>query len=173
MIGSVFVELKHWKERRSGRKILDEIRSKTKDLAGIAVQVQKVEEGPPTGKAIQIELRTDYPELLPAATAKVRAYMEDNIEGLIEIDDSLPLPGIQYEVIVDREQAGRFGADITTVGTYVQLITNGILVARYRPNDADDEVDIRLRYPFDYRNLDQLDQLRIQTNHGLSERRSS
>ena len=49
--------------------------------------------------------------------------------------------------MVDREQAGRFGADIATVGSAVQLVTNGILIGDYRPDDADDEVDIRARFP--------------------------
>jgi len=49
----------------------------------------------------------------------------------------------------------------------VQLVTNGIKVAEFRPNDADEELDIRIRFPPEYRGLDQLDRLRIQTREGL------
>ena len=64
--------------------------------------------------------------------------------------------------------AGRFGADITSIGATVQLVTNGILVDEYRPDDAEDEVDIRVRFPEDFRTLDQIDQLKVQTAQGLA-----
>ena len=59
------------------------------------------------------------------------------------------------------------GADITLVGAMVQLVTNGILIGEYRPDDSDEEIDIRVRYPSDSRSLAQLDELRIPTPNGL------
>ena len=56
--------------------------------------------------------------------------------------------------------------DISQVGAAVQLITNGILVGRYRPDDAPDEVDIRVRFPKDDRSASAIDQLRIATPSG-------
>src|SRR5690606_29259409 len=47
------------------------------------------------------------------------------------------------------------------------LVTNGIKVDEYRPNDADDEVDIRLRFPDGKRSLDELDNLRVMTDMGM------
>jgi multidrug efflux pump len=49
----------------------------------------------------------------------------------------------------------------------VQLVTNGIKIGEYRPDDSDDEIDIRVRYPEAYRSLSQIDELRIPTNDGL------
>ena len=49
----------------------------------------------------------------------------------------------------------------------VQLVTNGIKVGEYRPNDADEEIDIRVRFPLDERNVNQIDSLRVQTADGL------
>jgi len=87
--------------------------------------------------------------------------------GLVDVSDTRPLPGIDWRIDVDRGQAARFGADVTTVGSTIQLVTNGILIGDYRPNDADDEVDIRVRLPEAYRNLSQLDTLRVSTAAGL------
>jgi multidrug efflux pump len=67
---------------------------------------------------------------------------------------------------VNRAQAGRFGADVATVGNAIQLVTNGIKVGEYRPDDADDELDIRVRFPHGERSLDQLQRLRVPTNEG-------
>ena len=49
----------------------------------------------------------------------------------------------------------------------IQLVTNGIKIGEYRPDDADDEIDIRVRYPYDSRSLTQIDELRIPTSTGL------
>jgi multidrug efflux pump len=68
---------------------------------------------------------------------------------------------------VDRAEAARFGADISLVGAMVQLVTNGIKIGEYRPDDSDDEIDIRVRYPEDRRSLSQIDELRIPTEQGL------
>ncbi|MCS6946114.1 MAG: efflux RND transporter permease subunit, partial [Steroidobacteraceae bacterium] len=89
------------------------------------------------------------------------------IPGVINVQDNRPLPGIEWRLEVDRALAARFGADIALVGSAVQLITTGVKVGEYRPDDLDDEIDIRVRLPYSARTLDQLDQLRVQTNQGL------
>lgn len=91
----------------------------------------------------------------------------ENIDGVYNVDDTRPLPGIEWRIDVDRAEAARFGADITLVGNMIQLVTNGIKVGEYRPDDADDEIDIRIRYPYVDRNLAQIDELRIPTRNGL------
>ena len=68
---------------------------------------------------------------------------------------------------VDRKEAARYGADILSVGTMLQLVTNGVLIGKYRPDDSDDEVDIRLRLPKNQRGIDKLNQLRLRTEKGL------
>ena len=60
----------------------------------------------------------------------------DNTPGLANIDDTRPLPGIDWEITVDRATAGRFGADVATVAPLVQLVTRGALLGTYRPKTA-------------------------------------
>jgi multidrug efflux pump len=167
LIAQMMIELKPYEERRKGEVILEDIRQQTKSLPGIKVELRKQEDGPPTGKDIQIELTgIDYQKML-AMTTRIRSYLDQEVEGLIDIEDGRPLPGIEWVLTVDREMAGRFGADVTSVGAVIQLVTNGILVGEYRPDDAQDEVDIRARFPADDRVLDRLDTLRVQTAMGL------
>ena len=167
LIARMTIELDKYENRRKGAVILEEIRQAAAILPGINVEVRKREDGPPTGKDIQIELTSDNKEALLATTGFIRDYIDNNDMGLIDVQDSRPLPGIEWVLSVDREMAGRFGADITTVGATVQLVTNGILIGNYRPDDAEDEVDIRVRYPSEFRNVAQIDQLRIRTSSGL------
>ncbi len=165
VIGIIQLELTDWQQRRPAAEILAEVKQRTADLAGIVIEAQKEEAGPPVGKPVQIQLSSRFPELLPKAVARVREGL-DEIGGFTDVTDSRPIPGIEWQIKVDRAEASRFGADILTVGSVVQLVTNGILVGSYRPNDTDDEVDIRIRYPRTERSIDQLDRLRIPTQQG-------
>lgn len=167
LIAEMMIELDKYETRRKGAIILEEIRSKASQIPGITVEVRKREDGPPTGKDVQIQLTSTDTDALLRTTEFIRHHVDNTDLGLIDVEDSRPLPGIEWVLSVDREMAGRFGADITTVGATVQLVTNGILIGNYRPDDAEDEVDIRVRYPTEYRSVAQLDQLRIRTNNGL------
>ena len=87
--------------------------------------------------------------------------------GLIDIEDETPLPGFEWVLNVDRAEAGRFNTNIASVGALVQMVTNGVLIGTYRPDDSRDEVDIRVRLPVEQRSVDRLDQLRLRTPNGL------
>ena len=54
----------------------------------------------------------------------------------------------------------------TLLGSSVQFLTNGLMLGTYRPDDVDDELDIRVRYPEKERTLSKLAELRIQTSAG-------
>lgn len=165
-IGIIAIEFVDWQQRRPAKEIMKEIRQRTANLAGIFIEILKQEGGPGEGKPIKIEISAQKTALLNPAAAELVAGLQQ-IEGLVDIEDSRPLPGIDWKMIVDRTQASRFGADIASVGKGIQLVTNGIKVADFRPEDADEEIDIRIRFPFESRNLEQLDRLRIQTQAGL------
>jgi len=165
-IGSLTLNYIDWDKRRPANDILAEIRERTKDLVCIRIETRKPETGPPRGKPISVEFSSRFPNELNDAVERVRLHMESN-EAIVNIEDSRPLPGIEWQIKVDRAEAARFGADISLVGAMVQLVTNGIKIGEYRPDDSDDEIDIRVRYPEDSRSLSQIDELRIPTEQGL------
>jgi len=166
VIGELQIELADYCCRRSYKEIAADIRDLTAPLPGIKVEPRKIEGGPPTGKDVQLELKsTDY-DTLVQEIARVRTYL-DTMDGLMDQEDDRPLPGIEWRLSIDREQAARYQADIASVGNMVQLVTNGVLIGKYRPTDSEDEVDIRVRLPADERTIDRFDQLRLQTPLGL------
>lgn len=165
MIGQIQIELADYSNRRSAVDIFAEIEALTADLAGIRTEIREIEGGPPTGKDVTLELRsTNYASLLET-TRFVREFV-DTVDGLQDLEDDTPLPGIEWQIAIDREEAGRFGASIAQVGPMVQLVTTGILIDTYRPDDTDEELDIRIRLPEDQRTLEQLDAMRLETSHG-------
>ncbi len=166
-IGSIFVELHDENERdRKGAEIFEEIRQRTSTLAGIQVEVQKMEQGPPVGKPIQIQFSSYNRALLEPAVTQVREFM-DTLPEIVDADDTRSLPGIEWRLTVDRAQAALYGADVSLVGIAVQLVTNGVMVGEYRPEKSDDAVDIRVRYPADQRGVNALNDLRITTANGM------
>ena len=165
-IGTLTLNYIEWNQRRKADEILEEIRVNTSDLVGIQIEPRKPDPGPPIGKPIRIEFSSRFPDLLENSVADVRRLLETK-PGIINIEDSRPLPGIEWQIKVDRAEAARFGADIALVGAMVQLVTNGIKIGEYRPNDSDDEIDIRVRYPEGSRSLAQIDELRIPSDNGL------
>ena len=167
LIAQLTVELKPYEERRKGAVILQDIRDKTAHLAGVKIEVRKRQDGPQTGKDIRLQVRADDRDLAISAAQRIREHLEKNVTGLIDVEDESPLPGIEWVLNVDRAEAGRFDANITSVGALIQLVTNGVLIGTYRPDDSRDEVDIRVRLPENQRSIARLDQLRLQTPRGL------
>jgi multidrug efflux pump len=165
LIGSLRLNFSNWRTRRPAREIVAEINERTKDIGGIIIESRLRREGQEEGKPIDIELSSPDMDALKDAADKIRIALEQ-IPGVINAEDTRPMPGIEWRLRVDRTEAARFGADISLVGTIVQLVTNGIKVGEYRPDDADDEMDIRVRFPSDKRSLDRLGDLRIPTEQG-------
>ena len=166
MAGRILIEFVHFSKRKSSNQILQDIRDQAANIPGIQVLVIAREQGPPVGKALQVEISgTDSKNLLSTA-GKIRTFLESRQDIFRSIEDTMPLPGIEWDVSVDREAAARFGADIASVGSVIQMVTDGVLIGHYRPDDSDEEIEIRARLPAADRSLAQLDQLRVRTNSG-------
>ncbi len=164
-IGVIQFEFADWRTRPPAHQIMAAIREKTADLPGILVEVTAPRAGPPTGKPIQVQLAANDPDLLPAAARKVAALLAARAE-VRDLDDGQPLPGIDWKIEVNNSEAAKYGAGVNTVGSAVQLVTNGLKATEYRPVDSDKSVDILVRFPPDKRSLDQIDDLRVQTPMG-------
>ncbi len=161
----LYTQLLPFAERRGTQDIMDDLTEAVQGIPGVITEVTAVDQGPPIGKDIGIQISSDVPEDLRSATAKVRAKLAA-MEGIVDIEDTTPLPGVEWEFVVDRAEAGRLGLDVGRIGAALQFATEGALVGRYRPLDADEEVDIRIRYPASARTSAELDRLRIQTPQG-------
>jgi multidrug efflux pump len=164
-IGVIQFEFTDWRARPPAHAIMEAIRARTADVPGILVEVTAPRAGPPTGKPIQVQIGAIDPDVLPGVAKKVAAVLAQRAD-IRDLDDGLPLPGIDWKIQVDNAEAAKYGAGPNTVGTAVQLVTNGVKVTEYRPADSDKPVDILVRFPPDRRSLDQIDELRVQTASG-------
>jgi multidrug efflux pump len=165
-IGRIRLGFKDWDQRRPAKEIYEEINQRIEGISGIEVSIRQDQNGPGGGKPFQLQVTSQFPDAVNKTIETISAAMKADAD-FIDIDDDRSSPGIEWRLEVDREQAARYGASVTSLGSMVQLVTNGIKVAEYRPDDAEEEVDIRVRYPTEMRHLEQLDKLRVNTSYGL------
>ena len=168
-VGSIRVDFDAYEDRKAaglrGEDIAKVVRARVTDIPGMLVEVRLPQGGPPTGKAVQVQLQSHDPAALERASNLVKAKLAADPQ-LIELEDNRTSPGIEWNLTVDREAAGRYGVDVLSVGQTIQFLTGGVLVGRFRPDDAEDELDIRVRFPASARNVAALEQLKITTAQG-------
>ena len=166
-ISSFLVELFPREQREKGSDVVfAAIREGISELPGIYATGQEMETGPPTGKDIQIQVSSSDRQALYKTVSQIRQWIDDNVEGIRNLQDTLPLAGIQWEVEVDRARAAMLGVNVADVGNMVQMVTGGIIIGEFRPDDADGEIEIRLRYPKQDRQLTTIDNLSVNTPNG-------
>lgn len=149
-----------------GDVIIAELTEELSNIPGIQIEILAQARGPASGKPVHLRLKADSFSDLMTAAALARAQYE-NTPGLTLIEDTRPLPGIDWQINVDVEKAGRYGADVVTVGAMVQLVTRGLLLDTMRVDSSDEEIEIRVRLPEDDRVLSTLDTLKVRTLDGL------
>ncbi|MGA0604587.1 efflux RND transporter permease subunit [Phenylobacterium sp. VNQ135] len=168
-IGRIRVDFLDFEGRQAlgirGRDIEAEVRKRVSDIPGMQIEVRGPQNGPPIGKDVQVQLRSHDPAALNAAAEMVKAKLASDPQ-LIELEDNRTSPGIEWNLAVDREAAGRYGVDVLSVGQTIQFLTGGVLMGRFRPDDAEDELDIRVRFPPEARNVAAFNQLKITTPQG-------
>ncbi len=170
-IGQIQIETIPW-ELRADRPELDgdiviaELTEQLAQIPGIRTEIVPLSQGPASAKPVHLRLKGDDWQDLTEAAALARAHFEST-PGLTLIEDSRPLPGIDWQIDVDVEKAGQYGADVATVGGMVQLVTRGILLDTMRVDSSDEEIEIRVRLPEEDRILATLDTLKVRTQDGL------
>ncbi len=169
-IGQVQIELTPWAQRKDdpemdGDVVMAKLNAELQKIPGIYTESLSLSRGPASGKPVQMRLKsTDWQDLKDAVQI-ISDKFEDTV-GLSDSENTLPLPGIDWQIDVDVEKAGRFGADVATVGGMVQLVTRGILLDTMRVDSSDEEIEIRVRLPEKDRVLSTLDTLKVRTRDG-------
>jgi multidrug efflux pump len=173
-IGIVGVNLVPYSQRENSRVLTEKYRDMIGAVPGVVVEVRQREGGPPIGKDVQVEISGPSFAAMLEAARKTRAFVDDDtiiVDGqevptYMDQEDSLPLPGIEWSMEIDRALAGRYGLSVQEAGGMLQLVTDGLLIDKYRPDDADEEIDIRVRFPEEDRSILALDRIGVATPGG-------
>ena len=150
-VGIAFVEF----AQRDGQSTLDyleKIREAVKGIPGVEVAVDKEQSGPPTAKAINIEINGEELQDLITASIKLKTFLDDaRIEGVEELKSDLQLNKPEVKIKIDRERANREGISMGQIGGEIRKAVFGLdNPSKFR--DASEEYPIQVRYKKEQRN---------------------
>ena len=152
-LGKVTVAFVNFDKRdgESTKDYLTKIREAIKGIAGATISVDKEQGGPPSGKAINIEIAADDFDVLVAAADKTERYLDAlQIPGIEDLKSDFQSDKPEIKINIDREKANREGIATGTIGVALRNAINGAEVSKFR--DDNDDYPIQMRVREDQRN---------------------
>lgn len=155
----IVVNFVDYKERRHPEtgdlvmtdKILEEIRDGIPEYPGVSITIAKDVNGPPTGKAITIEVMgPDLDPLIEIAESMKKTINESGIQGIEKLKADLETGKPELIVDIDREKARRFGLSTYAVANEVRTSLFGKEISRYKLGEDDYDIELRLQDKYRY-----------------------
>lgn len=144
--GKVTVSFREFKNRRgiASSTVLTDIRKAVSDYAGVSVIVDKDQNGPPAGYAINLEVRgEDYNELMDVAMGLREQINGAGIQGIEELKLDVNINKPEMEVYVDREKAGKLGISTAQIGQALRQAIYGFEISTYKDGKDDYKINVR------------------------------
>ncbi len=130
--------------------LLEKIRTKTSDIPGAEVSVEREQNGPPTGQPVSLEIAgEDFNTLLKLEKDLRRGIQKAGIQGIEDLKSDLVLNKPEIIIDIDKEKAGREGISTQNIALYVRTALFGTEFSKFR--DDDDEYEINVRVAEDQR----------------------
>jgi multidrug efflux pump subunit AcrB len=159
-ISVAFVEFKD-RNGNSSRDYMEKIRKNIKGIPGAEIVVEKEASGPPTGKAINVEISGEDFEKLISLAQNVKQHINSlQIPGIEELKSDVQLNKPELIIKVNRAKANTLGLSNAQVGMTIRTALFGKEVSKYK--EEEDEYPIQLRLKEEYRNnIDKLLDMKI------------
>lgn len=117
---------------------------------GTVITLEKQNEGPPVGKAINIEVSgRDLDKLIAVSDTVINAIQNAVIPGIEALQIDLDLGKPEINVNIDRDRARRFGLSTGQIGNTIRTALFGSEISQYKVGE--DEYPIQLRMQDDFR----------------------
>ncbi len=124
---------------------MEVIRKFVKNYPGVLITVNKQENGPPVGNAVNIEFVGENYDQLIAYVDESKVFLESNsIQGLEELKTDLSLGSPEVVVRIDREKAKRFGLSTSSIAMELRTSLFGAEVSKYKEGEEDYPITLRL-----------------------------
>ncbi|MFA5669499.1 MAG: efflux RND transporter permease subunit [Balneolaceae bacterium] len=130
----------------STEDLLINIRDAVRGIPGTIITVEKEQNGPPTGKPINIEISGDEFSEIIALTEKVKAHIQaQNIAGIEELRSDLQVNNPEIIIDIDNEKANSYGMSNLIVGNTIRTALLGIPISTFRQDEEEYNITLRLR----------------------------
>ncbi len=149
------------REGRSTSEMLNQIRKKIGVLPGCDIVVEQERNGPPVGKAINIEIRGDEFNDLVNSASDLKAYLNSkNIAGVEELKTDFVSSKPEVTIVIDRERANRLGISTAQIGMAMRGSIYGTEASKFKDANEDYPIMVRLNEE-SANNLDELLNMKI------------
>ncbi len=157
-----FPNWQNWIEKPSS--IIKKLRQKLDQMVGIEIKLAEARSGPPTGMALNLEVRGEDFNQMSEAVESIKKKIKD-IPGLVDLTDDFDRSRPELKVIIDRDKASRLGLRARDIANTVRTAFNGKKVSVFR--DGTEEYDIWVQLDQSFRsNQSDLSSLFIYTPSG-------
>ncbi len=131
---------------RDADEIIDRLRKETDKMGEFRkVTYEKIRHGPPVGKAVAAQIKGDDFNISGPIGDEIKKYLQ-TISGVKDIGDDYGPGKDEIEIIIDEEKAALAGLTISEVAVSVRNAINGGLATKIRPEKAEEEIDVLVRY---------------------------
>ena len=125
---------------------MEEIRAGLRGYPGVQIVVDKNQDGPPTGKPINIEITGEEIDVLSEISAGLIKFInEQNIPGIEELKKDVKFSKPELIINVDREAARRFGLSTYSISDAIRTSVFGKEVSKFKTNDEDYPIQLRAK----------------------------
>jgi len=152
--GKVTVSMREFKYRNG--LDTEELRGAIQDdltgiYPGVSISVEKLNEGPPAGYPVNIELQgNDYDALISSAE-NIRNYLNSkNIPFIEELKINVNKSKPSMQVVVDRQKAGELGVAVGQVGNQLRRSLFGEKAGVFKRDGEDYDINVRFNEDIRY-----------------------
>lgn len=125
---------------------LDKIREAVRGIRGAEISVSQEQNGPPTGKPINIEIAADDFDVLVATADQLKNYLDSmQIPGVEELRSDFQNNKPEITVMIDREKANREGISTGQIGAALRTALYGKEISKFRDENDDYPIQLRIR----------------------------
>lgn len=135
----------------SSEQVLMDIRNVIQGYPGVSIVVDKPADGPPTGSAINLEIKGDDYELILETANNLKSFINNaNIPGIEELKLDIDQGKPELLVRVDRQKARRLGVSTGLIGSNLRTALYGKEVSTFKDLTDDYPINIRLKDEYRY-----------------------
>lgn len=145
--GKITLSMREFKYRRDAKSsdLMSDVREALKGYAGVSINVEKDQNGPPAGYPINIEISgDDYNQMLLDAQRMKEFIDSKNIAGIEELKIDINKIKPAFDITVDQDVSGQLGITTAQIGQTLRRSIYGEKISTYKDGKDDFEINVRL-----------------------------
>jgi CzcA family heavy metal efflux pump len=141
--------LKKYQRSQSSFLTLEQVADKVKGIPGAKIDVSGPNEGPPTGKPVEVQIRGENFDTLGKIAQEMIRKIED-VPYITQLKSDYEKGKPELRIRIDREKAAIAGLNTAKIANTIRTAINGVEASEYRVGT--EEYDITVRFAENFRN---------------------